>query len=441
MKKILISIVSVSIITTCFVTLYATHTFAQTSNVPDNSNASYTLLEPLPNLEGGGVVTTVQFKDYVQYFFNLVIALSAAAAVFMIVFGGFQYMTTDSWEGKSEGITKVKNAVLGLLLVLSSYLLLRTIDPRLVEIPSTLVKPLQIKYSQQKDAFLQTIDNYANQYKIENLKLMDGIYSANQKIGEINKEQQGILDELSMAMGETVDATKIADLCSRDDVYDYPELADACMGYYSLEQEKTDAKAKVFYSQAVGTFNSQIIRCLGANNQKATTLNMLNYDSGTDLGAAECLDDIKKAKTTYLKELNALGDVESAKYVEDYAYYASQMVYINQQILGNMAQDPTAKALVDSIQTAVGGAGIIGGAAVGGGVGAVGGFATAEVFNGYINNIVTNENRKNAEVAVNAITNKANIAKTKISTPEIKQQFVAQTNALLKSLGGKPISE
>jgi hypothetical protein len=114
----------------------------------------YTLLEPLPCYQTNGVScpsggngnteSSVDLQQYVQYFFNMVIALSAAAAVFMIAAGGLQYMTTDSWQGKSDGKDRVKNAVIGLLMVLCSYLILQTINPQLVNIPSTLVTPLGI---------------------------------------------------------------------------------------------------------------------------------------------------------------------------------------------------------------------------------------------------------------------------------------------------------
>lgn len=90
-------------------------------------------------------VTEVNFQQYVQYTFNLLIAGSAVAAVFMLVLGGLQYMTTDSFTGKSAGKERAQNAVKGLILVLCSYLILRTIDPRLVAIPSTLVQPLRLE--------------------------------------------------------------------------------------------------------------------------------------------------------------------------------------------------------------------------------------------------------------------------------------------------------
>jgi hypothetical protein len=60
-------------------------------------NTTYTLLAPLPCIEGNGVtcggsgtlLKEATFQGYVQYAFNLFIAIAAVAAVFMTVYGGF----------------------------------------------------------------------------------------------------------------------------------------------------------------------------------------------------------------------------------------------------------------------------------------------------------------------------------------------------------------
>src|SRR5690348_172173 len=63
----------------------------------------YEVLAPLPCIQSQGVdcqqgnlqpATKVDFKSYVQYIVNLAIALSAVTAVFMIVWGGFEYITS-----------------------------------------------------------------------------------------------------------------------------------------------------------------------------------------------------------------------------------------------------------------------------------------------------------------------------------------------------------
>jgi hypothetical protein len=116
--------------------------------------SSYTVLAPLPCIPSstvtcpggnGSLQDKVTFQQYVQYSINLLIALAAVAAVFMIVWGGFEYMTSASFSTKSDGLAKVRNAVYGLVLVLASYLIIKTIDPRFVNIPTTLVPQLKLK--------------------------------------------------------------------------------------------------------------------------------------------------------------------------------------------------------------------------------------------------------------------------------------------------------
>ncbi len=117
---------------------------AHAADAPAN-NPTYTLLEPLPSIDNTGQSSPqkeITLNTYIIYAVNLLIAVAAAAAVFMIVWGGLQYMTTDSWGGKTEGRKKATDAVIGLLMVLSTYIILKTVNPALVNVPATLVPPI-----------------------------------------------------------------------------------------------------------------------------------------------------------------------------------------------------------------------------------------------------------------------------------------------------------
>jgi len=174
--------------------------FAQNAN-----NTTYTLLEPLPCIptetspcpEGPGELKTeVNLNEYLIYAINLLIALSAVAAVFMITWGGFQYMTTDSWQNKKEGLTKFKNAIFGLLLVLCSYIILRTVNPRLVEIPATLVPPLtnvNLKDSISPDDFFDQISAEVQRLS-NNLDVSIMEEKLRQAKGDVKLEKQNIDD-------------------------------------------------------------------------------------------------------------------------------------------------------------------------------------------------------------------------------------------------------
>lgn len=64
--------------------------------------------------------------------FRIGIALAGMLAVVMIVLGGFQYATTDAMTSKSEGKSKIQNALWGLMLALTTWLVLNTVNPDLV---------------------------------------------------------------------------------------------------------------------------------------------------------------------------------------------------------------------------------------------------------------------------------------------------------------------
>jgi hypothetical protein len=93
----------------------------------------YHLLAPIPQLindSGGDTTDTVAF---IPGLFRLAIALATGLAVLMIIYGGFQYLSTDAWGEKNDAKGTIQNAVVGLLLTLSSYLIIATVNPKLVE--------------------------------------------------------------------------------------------------------------------------------------------------------------------------------------------------------------------------------------------------------------------------------------------------------------------
>jgi hypothetical protein len=90
---------------------------------------NYLLLAPLPvdNLDGAPSVQATA-KTYTEGFFRLLIAVSGALAVVMIVVGGIQYMSTDSFSGKNQGRETIQNALWGFLLAIAAWLILNTVS-------------------------------------------------------------------------------------------------------------------------------------------------------------------------------------------------------------------------------------------------------------------------------------------------------------------------
>jgi hypothetical protein len=106
---------------------------------PDRS--TYTLLEPLPCVptranpcQAGTEITTFTVNQFIEYVFKFIIALAVLLATIQVIIGGFQYMGNDSYSSKNDAKKRFRDAATGLIGALVSFLVLQTIDPRLVQI-------------------------------------------------------------------------------------------------------------------------------------------------------------------------------------------------------------------------------------------------------------------------------------------------------------------
>jgi hypothetical protein len=113
-------------------------------------SGSYTLLEPLPciqntgnNCKTGESIPAITINQYIGYVFKFALALAVFLAVVMIIWGGFEYMLSEVVSSKADAKSKITNAIYGLVMTLASYLILQTIDPRLVQINTT-IEPVEI---------------------------------------------------------------------------------------------------------------------------------------------------------------------------------------------------------------------------------------------------------------------------------------------------------
>ena len=95
---------------------------------------NYKMLAPIPFVEttpGSGTATA---NSYIPGIVQLVIAAAVVLAVVKIIFGGIQYMSTDSFNSKSDGKKSIEDALWGLLLAISAFVILKTINPDLVNL-------------------------------------------------------------------------------------------------------------------------------------------------------------------------------------------------------------------------------------------------------------------------------------------------------------------
>lgn len=89
---------------------------------------SYTLIEKLPGLN----TTSLTLSSYLGWLFPFILTIVAILAVIMIVIGGLELIGGGSEGLKTNGKKKIEGAIYGLLLAVSAYLILNTINPNLV---------------------------------------------------------------------------------------------------------------------------------------------------------------------------------------------------------------------------------------------------------------------------------------------------------------------
>jgi hypothetical protein len=144
--------------TLCFLLLpnSLVHAQSNTGSTPtDVTQAQYTLLTPLPELNGNcpsgstcnangtsNSINSIDLSQFISYAYKFMLALAVVLAVFMITVGGFEYMLSGAANTKSDALKKIQDAVWGLLLALVAYLLLYTIDPNLVSTSNLCIPPI-----------------------------------------------------------------------------------------------------------------------------------------------------------------------------------------------------------------------------------------------------------------------------------------------------------
>lgn len=73
-------------------------------------------------------------STFVSNIYIFMIAICVGLAFLMLFFGGFEYMLSDAFTKKEDAISRMTNALIGLGLALSSWILLNTINPQLLSL-------------------------------------------------------------------------------------------------------------------------------------------------------------------------------------------------------------------------------------------------------------------------------------------------------------------
>ena len=92
------------------------------------NNLSYTPLEPIPGQAG----VATDFCGLLNTLFKVLIYLGGMVAVLFLVLGGITYMVSEVVDKRSMARERIKSSIIGLIILLSTYLILFTINPTLV---------------------------------------------------------------------------------------------------------------------------------------------------------------------------------------------------------------------------------------------------------------------------------------------------------------------
>ncbi len=99
--------------------------------VPTGAGDTYKLLAPI---KGVLEENPANPNEYINKMYKIALGFASALAVLMIMFAGFQYMTTEAITGKTNAKKKITGAILGLVLALTSFLIVKTINPNFVKL-------------------------------------------------------------------------------------------------------------------------------------------------------------------------------------------------------------------------------------------------------------------------------------------------------------------
>jgi hypothetical protein len=127
MKKI-ISIITLSLVTLTLLTVCVVPGFTLAAD----QNLGYTPLSPLPGIESSP--ESAKLDVYLPAMVKFLIGIAGALAVIYIAIGGFMYISSTLPFTKAEGKKYIENALYGLLLAISAWIILYTVNPDILNI-------------------------------------------------------------------------------------------------------------------------------------------------------------------------------------------------------------------------------------------------------------------------------------------------------------------
>jgi len=98
------------------------------------ADKGFTALAPIPGLTDTAITSSSGFAAFFDKLYIYLIGVAVILAIIMIIWGGLEYSTQDSISKKSDGKSKIYNALFGLVLVLSPVLVFTIINPQILSL-------------------------------------------------------------------------------------------------------------------------------------------------------------------------------------------------------------------------------------------------------------------------------------------------------------------
>jgi len=123
--------------------------------------------QPLVSDLGGSSIlsTMMQNADLATFFqtaFRAAITIGAILAVARIAYGGFLYMTKDSFSVKSDAKKIITDALIGLVLLLATVLILRQINPKILNLDILFPDNPSSGQENSSNTTVQQVDAFGN---------------------------------------------------------------------------------------------------------------------------------------------------------------------------------------------------------------------------------------------------------------------------------------
>lgn len=99
----------------------------------DSRSKCYQQLSPIMDPATNKAVDTKDFPTYLQGLYRIGIGACFVLGVIMFTWAGIEYILSESMTKKSDAKARIAAALTGLAIALVSYVLLQTINPKLLE--------------------------------------------------------------------------------------------------------------------------------------------------------------------------------------------------------------------------------------------------------------------------------------------------------------------